>query len=85
MTYIIYIICRVRQTTFYFWKCFKKTTEYFLFHLKVQSFWLIIENNVIEMAASAGYAVAYTIGTTFKYIIDRVQMYFNNGFPNNVL
>ena len=29
-----------------------------------------MENNFIEMAASAGYAVAYTIGPNFKHIID---------------
>ena len=42
----------------------KKTTNYFLkflFYLKVQSFLLIMENNFIHMAASAGHAVAYTI------------------------
>ena len=58
----------------------KKTTEYFLnlqiFYLKVQSFRLIMENNFIQMAASAGHAVANTIG---------VQLYFTNGFMNIVL
>ena len=34
------------------------------------------------MAASAGHAVAYTIGPIFKYIIDCVQLYLNNGFTN---
>ena len=33
----------------------------FFFYLKVQSFRLIMENNFNQMAASAGYAVAYTI------------------------
>ena len=37
------------------------------------------------MAASAGHAVAYTIGTIFKHIIDYVQLYFTNGFTNIVL
>ena len=44
----------------------------FLFHLKVQSFRLIIENNFIQMAASAA-------------IIVCVQLYFTNGFSNIVL
>ena len=43
-----------------------------------------MENNFIQMAASAGYAVAYTIGPIFKYI-DCVQLYFTNGFTNIVL
>ena len=37
---------------------------------KVQSFRLIMENNFIQMAASAGHALAYTIGPIFKHIID---------------
>ena len=41
--------------------------------------------NFIEMAASAGQAVAYTIGTIFKLIIDCVQLYFTNGFTTIVL
>ena len=45
---------------------------------RVQSFRLI-------MAASAGHAVAYTIGPIFKHIIDCVQLYFTNGFTNIVL
>ena len=43
-----------------------------------------MENNFNQMAASAGYAVAYTIGPIFKYIIDCVQLYFANGFTNIV-
>ena len=35
-----------------------------------------MENNFIEMAASAGHAVAYTIGPIFKHSIDCVQLYF---------
>ena len=35
-------------------------------YLKVQSFRLIMENNFIQMAASAGHAVAYTIGPIFN-------------------
>ena len=31
-----------------------------------------MENNFIQMAASAGHAVAYTIGAIFEYIIDCV-------------
>ena len=37
----------------------------FYFYLKVQSFRLIMENKFIQMAASAGHAVAYTIGPIF--------------------
>ena len=43
-----------------------------------------MENNFIQMAASAGHAVAYTIGPIFKHIIDCVQLYFINGFTNIV-
>ena len=46
---------------------------------------LIMENNFIQMAASAGHAVAYTIGPIFKHIIDFVQQYFTNCFTNIVL
>ena len=60
----------------------KKTTEYFLkflfFHLKVHSLRLIMENNFIQIAASAAHVVAYTIGPIFKHIIDCVQLYFTN-------
>ena len=79
---------RVRQITFSFGKCLKKTTEFFsnfFFYLKVQSFRLIMENNFIQMAASAGHAVADTIGSIFKRIIDCLQLYFINGFTNIVL
>ena len=44
-----------------------------------------MENNLIQMAASAGHAVAYTIGEIFKHIIDCVQLYFINCFTNIVL
>ena len=44
-----------------------------------------MENNFIQMAASASYAVAYTIGPIFKHIIDCVQLYFTNGFTTIVL
>ena len=57
----MYHVC-VCQTPV-FWKILKKTTEYFLiffFYLLVQSFRLIMENNFIQMAASAGHAVVYT-------------------------
>ena len=72
----IYRFCQI--FFFFFGKCFKKTTEHFLkfdFYLKVQSFHLVTENNFIQMAASAGHAVAYRIGTIFKHIIDCV-LYF---------
>ena len=42
------------------------------FYLKVQSFRLIKENNFIQMAPSAGHAVAYMIDAIFKHIIDCV-------------
>ena len=44
-----------------------------------------MENNFIQMTASAGRAVACTIGPKFKHIIDCVQLYFTNGFTNIVL
>ena len=44
-----------------------------------------MENNFIQMAASAGKAVAYTIGPISKPIIECVQLYFTNGFKNIVL
>ena len=58
---------------------------FFYSYLKVQSFRLLKENNFIQMATSAVYAVAYTIGLIFKHIIDCVQLYFTNGFTNVVL
>ena len=44
-----------------------------------------MENNFIQMAASAGLAVAYTIGPIFMHIIDCVQLYFTNPITNIVL
>ena len=44
-----------------------------------------MENNFIQMAASTGHTVAYTIVPIFKQIIDCVQLYFTNGFTNIVL
>ena len=44
-----------------------------------------MENTFIQRAASAGHAVAYTIGPIFRHIIDCVQLYFTNGFTNIVL
>ena len=44
-----------------------------------------MENNFIQMAVSAGHAVAYTIGPIFKHIIDCVQLYLTNGFRNIAL
>ena len=44
-----------------------------------------MENNVIQMAASADHAVPYTIGPIFKHIIDCVQLYFTNDFTISVL
>ena len=37
------------------------------------------------MAASAGHAVAYMIGSVFNHIIDCVQVYFTNCFMNIVI
>ena len=44
-----------------------------------------MENNFIQMTASAGHVEAYTIGPIFKHIIEFVQLYFTNGFTNIVL
>ena len=44
-----------------------------------------MENNFIQIAASVGHAVAYTIGLILKHIIDCVQLHFTNGFTNIVL
>ena len=44
-----------------------------------------MENNLIQMDASVGHAVAYTIGLILKHIIDCVQQYFTNGFTNIIL
>ena len=43
-----------------------------------------MENFFIQMPASAGHAVANTIGPIFKHIVDCVQLYFTNGFTNVV-
>ena len=43
-----------------------------------------MENNYIQMAASAGHVVPYTIGSIFRHIIDCVQLYFTNGITNIV-
>ena len=44
-----------------------------------------METIFIQMAASAGQAVAYTIGQILMYIIDCVHLYFASGFTNIVL
>ena len=44
-----------------------------------------MENNFIQIAASAGHAVAYMIDPIFKHIIDSTQLYFTNGFTNIIL
>ena len=41
--------------------------------------------NIIQMAASAVHAVAYTIGPIFKHIIDCVQLYFRLIMENNFI
>ena len=43
-----------------------------------------MEYNFIQIAASAGHAVALTVRPIFKHIIDCVQLYFTNGFTNIV-
>ena len=57
----------------------------FVFYLNVQSLRLIMENNFIQMAASADQAVAYTIDPICMYNIDCVPLYFINGFTNIIL
>ena len=37
-----------------------------------------MENNFIQVAASAVHAVVYAIGPIFKHINDCVQLYFTN-------
>ena len=72
----------------FFGKCFKKNTEYSLKILFLFESTILPANNgknFIQMAPSAGQAVAYTIGPIFKHIIDCVQLYFTNGFTNIVL
>ena len=44
-----------------------------------------MENNFTQIPASAGHAVAYTIGPIVKHIIDCMQLYFTNPFTNIVL
>ena len=44
-----------------------------------------MENTFIEMAASTGHIVAYTIGPIFDRFIDGVHVYFTIGFTNIVL
>ena len=44
-----------------------------------------MENNFIQMAASAGPTVSYTSGFFFKLFIDCVQLYFTNDITNIVL
>ena len=44
-----------------------------------------MENNFIQMVASAGHAEAYTIGPIFKHFIDCVRLYFTNSLTNIVL
>ena len=64
------------------------SAKYLFFYLKVQSpFRLIMENNFIQMAVSAGHAVptCYMIDPIFKHIITVVQLYFTNCFTNIIL
>ena len=76
---------RVRQITIFF-NALKTTTEYFLkFPFLIESTILPDCFHSIQISASAGQAVAYTIGPIFKHIIDCVQLYFTNDFTNIVL
>ena len=72
----------------FFWKMLLKKLlnifPNFFFYLKVHSFRLIMENDFIQMAASTGHAVTYTIDPILKLIIDCVQLYFTNCFTNIV-
>ena len=82
MIEVTQLVYRVHQIPFFFGNALTKKLlnifANFFFYLKVQSFRLITENNFIQMAASAGHAVAYTIGWIFKHIVDCVQLYFTN-------
>ena len=98
MSFTVWVFCMYFRLTYrgsakyltFFWKCFKQNLlnifPNFFFYLKVQSFRLIMEmeNNFIQMAASAGPAAAYTNGPIFKHIINSAQLYFTNGFTNIV-
>ena len=44
-----------------------------------------MENNFIQMAASAGHAVAYTIGSIFKHIIDCVHCHCISPMASRIL
>ena len=69
----------------FFLKMLEKLLNIFLnlfFYLKVQSFRSIMENNFIQIVASTGHAVTYTIGPNFKHIID---CHCSNGFTNFVI
>ena len=82
------VLYRVRQIPFFIEYALKKTTEHFLKFLFLFESPILPVNNgkyFHSMAASAGHAVAYTIGPIFKHIIDCVQRYFINGFTNIVL
>ena len=53
------VLYKVRQTPLFFENALKKLLNIFsnfFFHLKVQSFRLIMENNILQMADSAGHA-----------------------------
>ena len=41
-----------------------------------------MENSFIQTDASAGHAVAYTIGSSSQRVVDYVQLHFSNGFTN---
>ena len=73
------LIIKCPPNKFVFGKCFQKNysniLSNFFFYLKVQTFRLIMENNFIKMALSAGHVVAYTIGPIFKHIFDSPRVY----------
>ena len=64
---------RVRKITFFLENALKKITDYFLKFLFIME---IMENNFIQITASAGHESS-TFGSIFKHIID--------GFTNIVL
>ena len=83
------LLYRVRQIPFFSLENALKKLPHifpnFFFYLKAQFFRLIMENDFIQMAISAGHVVAYTIVAIFKHIIVCVQLYFTNGFTNIVI
>ena len=70
---------RVRQISYFLENALKKSTEYYL------RFRLIMENNLIQMAASAGHAVAYTIFLKFLFLFESTILPFRLIKENNFI